>query len=87
MVLTVTARDAVIVTVPVRVEPTGAVPRSVFVAPTADVVGAPKPMTCPSLVPTYTRPRSVATEENLAPVPKGALNTSLRFPVLSGSAR
>ncbi len=85
--LIVTARDAVIVTVPVAVEPTSALPRSVFVAPTAEVVGAPKPTTCPSRVPTYTRPLSVATVENLAAVPSGALNTSLRLPVVSGSAR
>ena len=87
MELTVTARDAVIVTLPVTVVPTATLPRSVFFAPTADVVGAPKPRTCPSRVPTYTRPLSVATEENLAPMPSGALNTSLRFPVLSGIAR
>ena len=86
-VLMVTARVAVIVTAPLPVAPTAAVPRSVLVAPTAEVVGAPKPRTCPSLVPTKTRPLSVATEENLAAVPSGAVNTCWSLPLLSGRAR
>ena len=83
--VTVSARVAVRRATPWLVVPTSVSPRSAGWPVRTDVEGRPKPITCPSRVPTYTRPPVVAGMANLDAVPIGADQRSCSRPPV-GSA-
>src|SRR5215831_11756411 len=78
--VTVTGVRAVIVATADADEPTAVAWKLTGEPVSGALLGEPKPMTWPSLVPTYTRPLSVAGTANLLAVPIGADQISVSLP-------